>query len=123
MLRPLSELIDVKDPGWPLVQSWVNKSELCVDVLPSNENQRDAELLFLEISTRSILGAVAYESGGIIIDNGWLRILGNGHKRLSRTVQSWNKAASKIAGKALGPLLVADDVIGGFFAIDFAGKD
>lgn len=46
------------------------------------------------------------------MDDGWLRILGSGHARLGRDIAAWNN------GKADGFLLVADDVLGGFFAIN-----
>lgn len=71
------------------------------------------ELLKLQIITKSVLGSVAYYTGGITLQNGWLRILGSGHPSLSRTINSWNNIANI---KEL--LLVADDIIGGFFAIN-----
>ena len=39
---------------------------------------------------RSPLGAVVYETGGILVDGGWLRILGSGNARLTRTLPGWN---------------------------------
>jgi hypothetical protein len=58
------------------------------------------------------MGAIVYETGGLLIDNGWLRLLGSGHDRLTRTLPSWNHERSA------GYLLVGGDVIGGFFAIN-----
>jgi hypothetical protein len=55
---------------------------------------------------------MAYETGGILVDHGWLRFLGSGHPKLSRTLSGWNK------NKASGYYLVADDAVGGFFAIN-----
>ena len=66
----------------------------------------------MQVTTRSPMGAVVYETGGILIDGGWLRVLGSGHPRLTRTLPDWN------ADRADGYLLVADDAIGGFFAIN-----
>ena len=68
------------------------------------------------------MGAIVFETGGILIDDGWLRILGSGHPRLSRSIPSWN-ADKTFAGEGLPPpfLLVADDVLGGFFAINGGG--
>ena len=73
---------------------------------------RDDVLLSLQVTTRSPLGAIAYETGGILVDDGWLRILGSGHGKLGRNIATWNE------GRAQGFLLVADDVLGGFFAIN-----
>jgi hypothetical protein len=36
-------------------------------------------------------GAIIYETGGILIDNGWLRILGSGSQPLNRSLPEWNK--------------------------------
>nr|WP_208602394.1 DUF2625 family protein [Xanthomonas sacchari] len=47
-----------------------------------------------------------------MIDHGLLRILGSGHPRLPRDIVGWN------AGRSSGHLLVADDLLGRFFAID-----
>jgi hypothetical protein len=58
------------------------------------------------------MGAVVYETGGILIDHGWLRVLGSGHERLTRTLPGWNE------GRSDGFYLIADDAIGGFFAIN-----
>lgn len=58
------------------------------------------------------MGAIVHETGGILIDHGWLRILGSGHARLTRTLPGWNK------GKGEGFYLIADDAIGGFFALN-----
>ncbi len=66
----------------------------------------------LQVTTRSTLGSVAYETGGILVDHGWLRFLGSGHAKLARTLTDWNR------GRSEGLLLVADDAAGGFFAIN-----
>ena len=58
------------------------------------------------------MGAVVYETGGILVDNGWLRILGSGAPALNRDLMGWNK------DKQTGLLLIADDVLGGFFALN-----
>ena len=68
------------------------------------------------------MGAVIYETGGILVDHGWLRILGSGHPRLNRSLPSWNLGRSVPRSGQHPPfLLVADDVVGGFFAIDGGG--
>ena len=68
------------------------------------------------------MGAVVYETGGIIIDDGWLRILGSGSAKLPRGLGSWNlgRTQSEPAGPA-PYYLFADDVAGGYFAINGGG--
>jgi hypothetical protein len=58
---------------------------------------------------------VAYDTGGLLIDHGWLRVLGSGHPKLARNIVDWNEERSS------GFLLVADDVVGGFFALNGGG--
>lgn len=68
------------------------------------------------------MGAIIYETGGVLIDNGWLRILGSGHPRLPRSLPDWNFGRSfSESGQQPPFLLIADDVVGGFFAIDGGG--
>lgn len=70
------------------------------------------------------MGAVVYETGGLLIDGGWLRVLGSGHPRLPRTLPGWNKGRSWSEEQSSPPLLVvADDVVGGSFAINGGALD
>ena len=110
--RPLAALINTQDPGWPLVQSWIATAENKVQVLPKTAARADSALLATQVTTRSPMGAVVYETGGILVDNGWLRILGSGSPGLNRDLMGWNK------DKQEGLLLVADDALGGFFALN-----
>ena len=110
--RDLSQLISTQDPAWPLVQTWIGKAKTTVQVLPKSPARADSALLAAQVTTRSPMGAVIYETGGILVDDGWLRILGSGSAALDRDLMSWNK------GKTSGMLLVADDVLGGFFALN-----
>jgi hypothetical protein len=60
------------------------------------------------------MGALAFHSGGILVDHGWLRILGAGSAALPRALDLWNGAPGK--QRCARGVLVADDVVGGFFA-------
>jgi hypothetical protein len=110
----LHELINTADPAMPIVREWTSRAVRPVEILPPSAN-RDDVLLKLQVTTRSPMGAISYETGGVLVDHGWLRILGSGHKRLTRTLPGWN------ANRGQGFCLIADDAIGGFFAIN-AGR-
>ena len=57
--------------------------------------------------------------GGILIDHGRLRILGSGCERLNRGIYDFNLGKSFVEARRMPSyLLVADDVLGGFFAIN-----
>lgn len=114
----LEELLDKEDPAWPLITQWINDAVNHVEVLPPSEPARTDTLLDLQVSTHSTLGAIAYETGGILVDHGWMRILGSGHPRLPRSVTEWNQAVWGEDETDYPFYLIADDAIGGFYALD-----
>ena len=121
-MRPLEELVTTQDPAWPVVRSWIGTASNPVEVLPVDREAADAALLRLQVTTRSPMGAIVYETGGLLVDHGWLRILGSGNPRLPRSLPGWNEGKSSSPPGAPPPfLLIADDVLGGFFAIDGGG--
>jgi hypothetical protein len=110
--RSLSQLINTQEPGWDLVSGWIKEAKNKVQILPRSQARADSALLAAQVTTRSPMGAIIYQTGGILVDNGWLRILGSGCSAMNRDLMGWNK------GKQQGFLLVADDVLGGFYAIN-----
>lgn len=112
-MRPLEELINRDEPAWPTVQQWIAEAVVPVEVLPVDPQSANDALLATQVTTRSPMGSIVHNSAGIFIDNGWLRFLaGGGHPRFLRSLPSWND------GKSDRFYLVADDVLGGFFAIN-----
>ncbi len=121
-MRSLTELIDLKEPGWPLVKHWLAAANKPVEVLPRDPVAAEATLQALQVTTRSPLGAVAYESGGLLIDHGWVRVLGSGAAKMRGSLMSWNGLGGHAAVEPMeGVLLVAHDAVGGFFALDGGG--
>jgi hypothetical protein len=114
----LAELLS-DDPAWPLIQSWVVEASHEVVVLPTERTRGEATLHRLQVTTGSVLGAIALETGGLLIDHGWLRLLGAGSTELHGSLMNWNKIGDtsdvELPGHAL---IVGYDAIGGFFAIN-----
>lgn len=111
MVKSLADLIDIDEPAIEFIRKWIESTENdCVILPPSSE--RESIILEMQVTTHSTMGSVAYETGGILIDHGWLRFLGSGHFHLRRTLSGWNQ------GRSNGFYLIADDVVGGFFAIN-----
>lgn len=113
--RPLRELVNETEPGWPIVQAIVADARNAIEVLPVERARGEAALLALQVTTRSPMGAIAYGSGGLLVDHGWIRVLGGGHARLPRDLGSWNFEPEP---RMEGAIVVADDAIGGFFALN-----
>lgn len=121
-LKSTDQLIDKQESAWGLVKQWQSEAKNKVDLLPKDPKKAETALYHTQVSTRSPMGAIIYETGGILIDGGWLRILGSGSERLNRSLPDWNKGKSfDKFGEQPSFLLVADDVLGGFFAINGGG--
>src|SRR5258708_12583522 len=119
--RSLHELLVPNDSAWPIVQAWIQGAANTVEVLPPHPDSRGRALEAVQVTTRSPMGAIVYETGGIFIDHGWLRVLGSGHHRIRRSLPEWNRGRSVSAdGRSHGFFLVADDVVGGFYALNGA---
>lgn len=124
--RSLDQLIARDDPAWPLVQSWAADPDANPSrILPPDPHHRAPALLRLQVTTRSPLGAIVYESGGIVLHDGWLRLLGSGRptetRDGARSLVRWNEGAGAFdTGFEVPPafLLVADDILGGVFALN-----
>ena len=118
-MRTLEELINKEEPAWDLIQEWLQQAINSYEVLPRDAKRAETELLNAQITTRSPMGAILYETGGILINGGWIRLLGSGCERLDRGMFQWNKGKTfENYGQPPAFLLVADDILGGFFAIN-----
>ncbi|WP_228099174.1 DUF2625 domain-containing protein [Pedobacter sp. MC2016-24] len=115
-MKSFEELVNTDDPGWPLVSEWIKTAKNKIEVLPADAERAKKTLIATQVTTRSPMGAIIYSSGGILVDGGWIRILGSGSKKLDRSLSDWNKTAG-----SAGFLLIADDVVGGFFMLNGGG--
>lgn len=90
--------------------------------MPRDEKRAENELLALQVTTRSPMGALVYGSGGVVINHGWMRIFGSGCEKMKRGIVSFNQAVQENFSALNAPyLLIADDVLGGNFAINAGG--
>ena len=110
--RKLKELINTEEPGIELLKELLREAEVPYELLPPG-SERENALLYLQVTTRSMLGALAYDTGGLLIDDGWLRLLGSGNPKLTRSLHEWNSPRTDGAF-----YLVGDDAAGGFYAIN-----
>ena len=76
----------MQEPGWKFAQAWIKASKNKVQVLPKSAAEADSALFAAQVTTRSPMGAVIYETGRILVDNGWLRILSSGSAALNRNL-------------------------------------
>lgn len=121
-MRPLEQLVNTQEPGWALVAEWIKGAKNKVEVLSCDSAKAKEALFHTQVTTRSPMGAIVYATGGLLVDEGWIRILGSGHPRLNRSLPEWNKGKTfQEYGEQPSFLLVADDAAGGFFALNGGG--
>ena len=117
--RLLKELVNQEEPAWPLVQNLISAASVDVQQLPPGDAAGPKALFELQVTTRSPMGAIAYASGGLLVDRGWLRILGASGPRLDDGLLEWNTTVQGVSSPGdAGYLIVAHDAIGGFFAVN-----
>ncbi len=120
-MKSLEQLLD-ESSAWLILRDWFTNAKNHYEILTSYPEDAGAALVGMQISTRSPLGAMVYETGGVLIDHGWLRILGSGNEKLPRGLFDWNFGKTfKQSGEQPSHLLIADDAIGGYFAINAGG--
>ncbi|KAK3192239.1 hypothetical protein K4F52_001869 [Lecanicillium sp. MT-2017a] len=121
--RTQAELVDVDDPAWPELEDSIKDSQVPVEVISIAPDQGRTVLHQLQVTARSTLGALALNTGGLLIDDGWLRILGGGGQDLPSLATANNLDSPSEASGSPSQMTVAFDVLGGQFAIDGGGLD
>jgi hypothetical protein len=114
-VRAIEELRDVRDPAWPLIEEAIAGADQPAEVLPGDPAAGEQTLLVLQVTARSFLGALALHTGGLLVNQGWLRILGGGLGPLNLCIAN---GIGQPPDEPPGQLLVAFDVLGGKFAIN-----
>ncbi|OOF69462.1 DUF2625 domain-containing protein [Rodentibacter caecimuris] len=118
-MQTLEQLTDPTLSAWQTISQWLQKTKNHCEVIKKDQSSAERELLSMQMPTSSPIGAVIYETGGILVHYGWLRILGSGSFKLPRGLMDWNFSKSfHQSGDKPKYLLVADDVIGGYFALN-----
>lgn len=121
-MKDLEQLIDKENSVWAIIQGWFKQANNHYQILPKDVENAGKELVGMQLSTKMPLGAVVYETGGILVDHGWLRLIGSGSEKLPRGLFEWNFGKTfESAGERPLYLLVADDAIGGYFAVNGGG--
>src|SRR2546422_11683093 len=116
-MTKLDALLSSRDPAWPHVRQWLDTSPRSAEILPGDRKRGESNLLHLEASIESALGAVALETGGILLDHGWLRLVGSGSERMPGDFITWN--TSREGYQAFdGGIIIGFDAVGGFFTIN-----
>ncbi|WP_288063727.1 DUF2625 domain-containing protein [Rodentibacter caecimuris] len=118
-MQTIEQLTSQENSAWPILSQWIAQARNDCQVIKKDQTSAERELFTMQMPISSPIGAVIYETGGILIHYGWLRILGSGSFTLPRGLMDWNFSKSfQKSGEKPKYLLVADDVIGGYFALN-----
>lgn len=121
MARSLDELTNVPDPAWPELSAGFAEASVPVQVLPVDPAAGGQVLYRLQMTAHSAMGALALHTGGLLVDHGWLRILGGGSPGMPDLATA-NGVGDPADGAGMPrALFVAVDVLGGRFAVDGGG--
>lgn len=124
-MRELSELTDVDDPAWPPLQELFASSAVPLRVLPVDQAEGRRGLLQLQVTARSNLGSLTLNCGGLIVDDGWLRVYGGGSSADDGGMPSLAQvnafpAEFDPAWRPGAALILGHDAVGGVFALNGA---
>jgi hypothetical protein len=117
-MRQLLELVETPQPAWPAVREAIDSAPVVVQVLRGNRARCDETLLRLQVTTRNVLGALVHQTGGLLVDEGWLRHLGGGCAGLPDVATANGIDAHGRPTVVPGALVIAHDVLGGRFAVN-----
>lgn len=99
----VDELVDQDNHAWEEVRNILQEGNNPFRIVPAeSESARGDSLYRLQVSTKSYLGTVAYETGGIIFDHGWITLLGAGGPEIYGSLASWNGLQEPASVPALG---------------------
>lgn len=102
---------------WENILSMIRESKKEISIWGSHSEEANGYLKKLSISPNSTFGNVIMNSGGIVVDN-WIRIMGNGSGH-SESIIDFNQVdSSGNPCKIENFLMVANDIVGGVFAIN-----
>ncbi len=122
--KPLSELIRNQQKGWDVISQWSLSATNKIEIFPKEGLRADSVLYKMQLAASSPIGAIVFGCGGILVDDGWIRILGSGCKQFDRNISDWNKGKSSIRFKDQSSyLLIGDDIIGGIYGMKTSGID
>lgn len=116
--RSADELLGVDSPAWPWLEELLAGAVVDFKVLSADDASKRNVLFRLQVTAASTLGAIASNCAAIVIEHGWVRILGAGANGIE-DIATVN-ALGDPDPRAVPPrhLVIAYDVLGGVFAIN-----
>src|SRR4051794_5183462 len=107
------------EDAWPEFERLARESRNDVRVQPARSEDGRRALETLRVTTQSAVGALALHTEITLIGDGWLRLRGAGGRITRCRLTSLGEGELPLAVDH--GLVIAYDVVGGFFAVDGGG--
>jgi hypothetical protein len=121
-IRSAGELANPEVPAWPAISSLMSEAPVDAIVVPPRDADAGPQTLFrLQVTTGSTLGALAAYCGALLVDHGWLRLLGSGLEGLPSLAEANGLGGPTERSAPPGHLVIGHDVLGGTFAVNGGG--
>ena len=117
-MKTLEQLVARERSALPvLLQALRDPTANPCEVLPPEKGLAAETLVEMQRGTDTFLGMIAFHTGGLSFHHGFLRVLGSGAGPV-RNLRRWSRVTGALDE---GYALIADDVLGGFFALNRGG--
>lgn len=111
--------VNVNEQTWNEILRIFNEGTNSINVLFVDPVRAQNTVSSLQVSENSYIGAIARHSGGVLVDGGWIKLLGSGNDAVFGDLRSWNGFGDDIGITPLhGAFMIAYDLAGGFFALN-----
>jgi Protein of unknown function DUF2625 len=119
-MRAIEELTDVRRPAWPLLAKALRRSRVPVETVPVDPEGGRSCIYRLQVTAGSPLGALALNTGGLLVDDGWVRVLGGGSPAAGLPDLATANGLDGQVTASPPAMLVGYDVLGGRFEVNGA---
>ena len=117
-MKTLDKLVARQGSALPvLLQALRDPAANPCEARPPEKKLAAETLVELQRGTDTFLGTIAFHTGGLSFHGGFLRVLGSGADPV-RNLRRWSRVTGALDE---GYALIADDVLGGFFAMNRGG--
>lgn len=119
--KSVEELLNTENDAWEECKAFLKEGNNQLNILDVPSTVGEKTLYQLQVTTASYLGVIAHKTGGILVDHGWIKLLGSPHKDIFGDLASWNGLRTKLnipLSVLEDTFIIAYDVSGGFFALN-----
>jgi hypothetical protein len=120
-MRDLEELLVDDDEAWPKLKQWAADGRGDAELVESDRADGERVLTWLQVTTRSTLGSLAFYAAVVFVDSRWVRVLGAGGSSAGASLLDPVPGGSAPPPPRDDALIIASDALGGVFVVNGGG--